>query len=71
MKIKKMVSPILASMLICFSSAALPASAETVEQDGLQVILETDKDEYAEKDSIKVDLSVKNNNPYALKDVTL
>ncbi|MBP5379683.1 MAG: VWA domain-containing protein [Ruminococcus sp.] len=71
MKIKKAISPLLASMLICFSTAALPVFAETVEQDGLQVTIETDKDEYAEKDSVKVDLSVKNNNSYAVKDVTL
>lgn len=71
MKTAKKVVPFIAAMLVCFGAASVPVSAETLEQDGLQVSLETNQDSYAANDPINVKLSVSNTNAYEVRDLTL
>ena len=40
-------------------------------QDGLEVILTTDKAEYTANKDIQVSINVKNNNSYKVKDVSI
>lgn len=71
MRVSKKVVPVLASMLLCFSSFSMPVYAETVEQDGLSVSYTTDKDKYSESDKINATLTVKNNNAGSVFEVEL
>lgn len=71
MSVSKKVIPVLASLLLCFSSFSLPVYAETIEQDGLSVSYTTDKEQYGSSDKINATLTVKNNNAGSVYKVEL
>ena len=55
-------------MMLCIMFV-LPACAETVLKDGIEVTLTTDKESYVSSELINADLSVNNTNSYPIKNV--
>lgn len=71
MKFLKKFSAIVISIVIMLSIAVLNVSATTIIQDGLEVILTTDKDNYSKDDQIIATLSVKNTTNKNISNVSL
>ncbi len=71
MKLYKKILTVLLSVSLIFCISGIQVSAANIEQDGLEVKLTTDKDEYSIGQPIAVTLTVKNTNDYALKNVML
>lgn len=63
--------PFLSAVLLCIGMIALPASAETVQQDSLEVTLTTDREEYAAEEQIETALSVTNTGDTDVSSVTM
>ena len=71
MKCKKRISVILVFFAIVFSCTSIPAHAKTITtEDGFEVTISTDKENYVINEEIKVTLTVTNNNASA-ENVTL
>lgn len=64
-----LVLVLMASLLFGYNVNA--SAAENKSDDGLEVTIVTDKNEYSAADEIKVEISVKNTNDYAVEDVTV
>lgn len=71
MKMIKKLSAIAVSAVMMFSIAGINAFAATTTQDGLEVTLNTDKQNYNKDDKITTTLSVKNTNDIAISNVSL
>ena len=72
MKVTKKLSVLLLTVIMLLGVAGIQASAaETTVQDGLQVTLTTDKQEYTQNDKINATLTVKNNNSSAVTNVNI
>lgn len=72
MKVTKRLSVLLLTVIMMLSVVGIQASAaETAVQDGLQVTLTTDKQEYTKNDKINATVTVKNYNTSAVTDVDL
>ncbi len=71
MKKKRKIWVLLLVVLLCMGIMISPVSAATMEQDGLKVELTTDKDKYAEKEEIKVTLTVTNVTEKSIKNISL
>ncbi|MGN0499347.1 MAG: VWA domain-containing protein [Acutalibacteraceae bacterium] len=69
-KLKKL-SAIIVALVIMLSVASVQAFAATTTQDGLEVSLTTDKEEYSKNDQIVATLSVKNTNDTSVTNVSL
>ena len=59
------------AILLCVSAMAVPAFAASVSQDGLEVMLSTDKNSYKSGEQIVVTLKVSNTNDKVVTDVFL
>ena len=71
MKVVKKFTTFLLMLILCISLTAIPAFAESLTQDGLEVTLITDKSEYSQSEQIVTTLTVKNTNDFAIKNVLL
>lgn len=71
MKVVKKFTSFLLMLILCISLTAIPAFAESLTQDGLEVTLITDKSEYSQSEQIVTTLTVKNTNDFAIKNVSL
>ena len=71
MKVVKKFTTFLLMLILCISLTAIPAFAESLTQDGLEVTLITDKPEYSQSEQIVTTLTVKNTNDFAIKNVLL
>ena len=71
MKVVKKFTTFLLMLILCISLTAIPAFAESLTQDGLEVTLITDKPEYSQSEQIVTTLTVKNRNDFAIKNVSL
>ena len=71
MKVVKKFTTFLLMLILCISLTAIPAFAESLTQDGLEVTLITDKSEYSKSEQIVTTLTVKNTNDFAIKNVSL
>ena len=71
MKVVKKFTTFLLMLILCISLTAIPAFAESLTQDGLEVTLITDKSEYSQSEQIITTLTVKNTNDFAIKNVSL
>ncbi|MBE6628868.1 MAG: hypothetical protein E7629_08075 [Ruminococcaceae bacterium] len=70
LKIKK-TTALLLTLLLCVGLLAIPAYATETVQDGLEITLTTDKDEYGQGDVIEAVLTVTNTNNFVVYDVSL
>ncbi len=68
--IKKFFATVLI-LLLCFGVFSVPTLAAEISQDGLEITLTTDKNEYTQGEPIEATLTVKNTNTFALYDVSL
>ena len=68
--IKKILALVL-SMLICLGLTTLNAHATSEKNDGLEIILNTDKEQYLKSDEISATLTVTNTNDYPINNVLL
>lgn len=71
---KKIASLILTLSLVFGVLLALPlnvSAASSATQDGLEVIITTDKTEYTSDEDISVSVSIRNNNPYRVENVSI
>ena len=59
------------SMVLCTIVMTAGVSAQTYTQDGLDVVIQADKEVYSSADSIEVMMSVTNSNDYPVSDVKL
>ena len=66
-RVKKVLSVFMMILLIGFSSHSF--LAETVSQDGIEVSIQTDKDEYLQDEEIEISLNIKNTNSYKIEGV--
>lgn len=71
MKRMKQISVFIVTLLFCLSMHTVQIFAETVTQDGLEVTLTTDKEEYFGGEQIKLTLNIKNTNPVAVRNLSL
>lgn len=71
MNVKKKCVTFLMAILLCVSAMAVPAFAASVSQDGLEVMLSTDKNSYKSGEQIVVTLKVSNTNDKVVTDVFL
>jgi hypothetical protein len=67
----KRFSAFFLSMLLCVGMTAIPIFAASESQDGLEVILATNKEAYTQEEEIVAVLSVKNTNHYAITNLSL
>ena len=58
-------------VLVCLQAMALTAFAAEISQDGLEVTLTTDKNTYAQGETVAATLTVKNTNSFAVSNVSL
>lgn len=71
MKVVKKFTTFLLMLILCISLTAIPAFAESLTQDGLEVTLITDKLEYSQSEQIVTTLTVRNTNDFSIKNVSL
>ena len=71
MKVKRKLPAFIMALLICAVVMCIPVFAATTTQDGLEVILTTDKQIYTPDEQITVSVSVNNTNNYDLSNVSL
>lgn len=71
MKAFKCYGLVLLSILLCVSMIAIPACAAITSQDGIEITLTTDKDEYKEGDKIKATVEVTNTNEEGVAKLSL
>lgn len=73
MKTLKRLSAFLLTLMLSVGVVSMPvmAAGETVKQDGLEITLTTDKEEYNDGEEIKLTLKVKNTNSEAVTDLRL
>lgn len=62
---------VLIAMLLSFICTTTQISAVSSQEDGLQIELNTDKDDYKKGDTAQIKLHVKNTNSYSVKTLTL
>ena len=58
------------AFILCFS-AVIPVNAATGTQDKLEITVTTDKTSYSADETITATVNVKNNNPFAVSDISL
>ena len=71
---KKLSNYLIVFVMLCcgFASAIIATNAEEKDQkNGIEVTVKTDKDIYTEDDDIQVMVEVKNNNDFAVKDISV
>lgn len=71
MKVMKKLSQVLVLLALCFCAMSVSAFAETIDSDGMQISLTTDKEAYSKSESITATLSVTNTNGFVVTDVSL
>ena len=71
MKKIKNIPVFLLTLMLCIGMMSMPVFAASSTQDGLEITLTTDKDEYNQSDQIKATLTVKNTNDVEIKNVSL
>lgn len=71
MKALKTLSAFLLTLMLCAGMLAIPVSAASTSQDGLEISLTTDKDAYQQGETIAATLTVTNTNPFAVQNVSL
>ena len=71
MKVKRKLPAFIMALLICAVVMCIPVFAATTTQDGLEVILTTDKQIYTPDEQITVSVSVNNTINYDLSNVSL
>ena len=71
MKGMRKLSAILLAVMLCVGIINIPVFAATTSQDGLEVTLTTDKDEYSQGEEITATLTVKNTSEFAVNNVSL
>lgn len=67
---KRLVMALMASVFLMSVVFVLPACAETVFRDGIEVTLMTDKESYDSMDAINARLAITNTNRYAVQNVS-
>lgn len=67
---KRLVMALLAFVFLMSAALALPACAETVIRDGIEVTLTTDKESYDSMDAVNARLTITNTNRYAVQHVS-
>ena len=68
---KSSISVLLACMLLLGGMFAVPACAETVLKDGIEVTLSTDRENYDTFDDVDAKLTVKNTNSFDVENVAM
>lgn len=68
---QKKLSVFLLIAAILMSLFIMPACAETIVQDGLEITLTTDKDEYTADEEIQAEVEVKNLNDFAVTGISI
>lgn len=71
MKVWKKCGVLFLTVLLCITMMAVPALAASDSQDGLEVTLTTDKEEYSKSEEIAATLTVTNTNDTAVSNVSL
>lgn len=71
MKVWKKCGVLFLTVLLCITMMAVPALAASDSQDGLEVTLTTDKEEYSKGEKIVATLEVTNTNDTAVSNVSL
>lgn len=71
MKEKKKILAFLCTMVLCIGMMTMTVSAVSTEQDGLEVSLTADKNEYSQGDQITATLAVTNTNGVTVSNVSL
>lgn len=71
MRVIEKVAPILTSLALSLSWLTLPTYADTINQDGLEISLDTDRESYSADEEIVAKLTVTNNNADNITDVIL
>ena len=68
---QKKLWAVLLIVAFLMSLFAMPACAETIVQDGLEVTLTTDKDEYSADEKIEAEVTIKNTNDFVVTDISI
>ena len=71
MKVWKKCGALFLTVLLCITMMAVPALAASDSQDGFEVTLTTDKEEYSKGEEIAATLTVTNTNDTAVSNVSL
>lgn len=69
MKVWKKCGALFLTVLLCITMMAVPALAASDSQDGFEVTLTTDKEEYSKGEEIAATLTVTNTNDTAVETV--